>query len=140
MLRTIPFALMFGWLGLCSGAPTCPSSPSLDTFLCTANEEYRTLQLIGEISILTGAPVQDTKGSIDDAIQQIKPLLAKERTAVFFSTKAGDVLNEFYLYWVTIINDADPRTYEGLFDYQKRTDERYTTLQEKASHLRLAIE
>ena len=119
---------------------TCPATPALDAFLCNANEEYHTLQLIGEITLLTGAPISGITETPEEAVQHIKPFLTKERNAVFFNTNAGDALNDFYLYWLTMIDDISPRSYEDLSSYQKRCDDRYTDLQERANRLRIVSE
>ncbi|CAK0770311.1 exported hypothetical protein [Gammaproteobacteria bacterium] len=123
-----------------SAMASCPTTLSLDTFLCKANEEYYNLQLIGEVEILTGAPAPDTEGFGEEAKKRIKPFLAKAKSTVFFNTRAGEALNDFYVYWITIINDSHPRTYEDLSVYQQRGAERYAKLQEKANQLRISLE
>ena len=135
--------LLIGLISLSTTSPAeyvCPATPPIEAFLCTANEEYYTLQLIGEVSVLTAAPVVGTEGSIEEAKQRLKPVLAKAKNAVFFNTKAGDALNEFYVHWLTFIDDARPWPHEDLIAYQRRAHERYTTLQEKANHLRIVFE
>jgi len=72
--------------------------------------------------------------------QRIKPFLAKARNSVFFNSKAGDFLNDFYGYWVTVLEDMSPYSYEGLSAYQHRADERYFALQERANRLRISLE
>ncbi len=144
MPQNARFALLVACLVLFSNAQAivnaCPITPPLETFLCNANEEYRSLQLIGEITILTGTSIPATNDAITEAVQNLKPFLSKGKNSVFFNTKAGDALNDFYIYWMTIINDSLPRSYEALPGYQQRMDERFTALQEKANRLRIATE
>lgn len=125
---------------IASGAAPCPNTPSVDAFICVANEEYHHLQLVGEVEILIQAPAPNTEGIIEEARKNIKPFLSKAKNAVFFNSHAGESLNDFHVYWITCIEDFHPHPYENLADYQKRADERYITLQEKANRLKISLE
>jgi|GEM_PF-3046986 len=129
-----------GFSGVVSAIDFCPASAPLETFLCNANEDYHSLQFIGEVAILTNTSVPGTEAAIEEVRQHIKPFLVKAKNTVFFNTKAGEILNDFYIYWITLIDDSRPRPYEDLLLYQQRSDERYTVLQEKANRLRIAAE
>ncbi|CAK0750147.1 exported hypothetical protein [Gammaproteobacteria bacterium] len=126
--------------GVISAIDSCPTNSALETFLCNANEEYHSLQFIGEVAILTGTSVPGTEGAVEEARQHLKPFLTKAKNTVFFNSKAGESLNDFYIYWVTLVDDFRPRPYEDLAVYRQRSDERYTALQEKANRLRIAAE
>ena len=143
MLRMIVFftiVLMMYFLTMVVPLSACPVTPALEAFICNANEEYHHLKLIGEVEILTELAMPGMENLTDEARRHIKPFLNKAKNIVFFNTKAGEALNELYIYWITIIDDSQPHLQEDLGSYQKRSDERYTTLQEKANRLRIVAE
>ena len=120
---------------------TCNNTTSsIEVLICKTSQEYQDLKLIGEVEILINASAPDTENVIDEARKRIKPVYSKAKNAVFFNNRAGDALNEFFVYWITIINDYHPYNYEDLSAYQQRMNQKYIILQEKANHLRITFE
>lgn len=119
----------------------CPDTASaIELFICKANEAGQDLKLIGEVEILINATAPDIEKTLDDLKKRIKPFFSKAKNAVFFNNHAGEALNDFFVYWITMINDYHPRAYEDLPTYQRRFNEHYYHLQEKANYLRIAFD
>jgi len=136
----MPIVILLTLLISTPGLASCPTAPILEAFFCNTDEQYKDLVLLGEIEILLSTTVTKMQDSAEDTKKKIKPLLTKAKNAVFFNSRAGEALNEFYLYWMTIIDDARPYSGETLDTYQKRVTERAFVLQERANRLRILTE
>lgn len=126
--------------GIIWAVTPCSPTPSLESFLCQAHDEYHKLWLLGKVEILLNTSSSDLKEIIEEAKKRIKPFLTKAKNSVFFNTRAAEALDDFYVYWITCVDNVYPYTSEDLMAYQKRSSERYFILQEKANRLKIALE
>ena len=94
--------------------------------------------MIAETEIMIGHPIEGSSAVAPASKEGIVPAYNAAKRALFWDTKGTEVLSEYYLYWVTVIDDCLPHSYETVNDYRRRLDERTFVLQHDANRLRMA--